>query len=193
MTTAPMNTPSSAPRGPRLSGLTSEADAERASGASIVKITRSWLGTPYRHQASLKGVGCDCLGLVRGVFAEACGRPAEEPPPYSRDWAEASGRETMIEGAARHLTRIAPDDAQAGDLLIFRLRPGAMAKHCGILTETPFVAPGAHRAGSAKMIHAVEGAPVCEVHITQWWRRRIAAAFRFPQQETCNVEPLQQP
>ena len=27
-----------------------------------------WIGTPYRHQASLKGVGCDCLGLVRGVW-----------------------------------------------------------------------------------------------------------------------------
>jgi cell wall-associated NlpC family hydrolase len=25
----------------------------------IVAQARSWLGTPYRHQASLKGVGCD--------------------------------------------------------------------------------------------------------------------------------------
>jgi hypothetical protein len=25
----------------------------------IVEIARRWLGTPYRHQASLKGVGCD--------------------------------------------------------------------------------------------------------------------------------------
>ena len=33
----------------------------------IVAAARSWIGTPYRHQASLKGVGCDCLGLVRGV------------------------------------------------------------------------------------------------------------------------------
>jgi NlpC/P60 family putative phage cell wall peptidase len=35
---------------------------------TIVAETRAWLGTPYRHQASLKGVGCDCLGLVRGVW-----------------------------------------------------------------------------------------------------------------------------
>ncbi|MEM1422329.1 MAG: peptidase P60, partial [Pseudomonadota bacterium] len=27
-----------------------------------------WIGTPYRHQASLRGVGCDCLGLLRGVW-----------------------------------------------------------------------------------------------------------------------------
>jgi NlpC/P60 family putative phage cell wall peptidase len=29
---------------------------------------RAWIGTPDRHQASLKGMGCDCLGLVRGVW-----------------------------------------------------------------------------------------------------------------------------
>jgi NlpC/P60 family putative phage cell wall peptidase len=145
--------------------------------ADIVALARGWLGTPYHHQASLKGVGCDCLGLVRGVYAEACGTPAETPPPYSRDWAEASARETMIEAAGRHLIRIDPDAAGPGDVLIFRLRPGAMAKHCAIMTE-----PTAGRMDSApaKMIHAIEGATVCEVHITAWWRRRIAAAFCLP-------------
>jgi NlpC/P60 family putative phage cell wall peptidase len=139
--------------------------------ADIVALARGWLGTPYHHQASLKGVGCDCLGLIRGVYAEACGQPAETPPPYSRDWAEASGRETMIEAAARHLIPVPPENAEAGDVLIFRLRSGAMAKHAGILTE---------HSAPLRMIHAVEGAPACEVHLTAWWRRRIAAVFRFP-------------
>lgn len=136
--------------------------------ADIVVLARSWLGTPYHHQASLKGVGCDCLGLVRGVYAEAFGCAPEQPPPYSRDWAESTGRETMIEAAARHLIPIDPGEAQPGDILIFRLRPGAVAKHSAILT------------GENRMIHAVEGAPVCEINIAPWWRRRIAAAFRFP-------------
>lgn len=174
--------------------------------ADIVALARGWLGTPYHHQASLKGVGCDCLGLIRGVYAEACGQPAETPPPYSRDWAEASGRETMIEAAGRHLTPVPPDEAEPGDVLIFRLRPGAMAKHAGIVSWAPGIdscAPGIRPAvgplagpeGSRpaasplagpeegalpRMIHAVEGAPACEVHITPWWRRRIAAVFRFP-------------
>jgi cell wall-associated NlpC family hydrolase len=34
----------------------------------IVEEARSWLGTPYHHQAALKGVGCDCIGLLRGVY-----------------------------------------------------------------------------------------------------------------------------
>jgi HK97 family phage prohead protease len=32
----------------------------------------------------------------------------------------------------------------------------------------------------ATMIHAMEGAPVCEVSLSPWWRRRLAGAFRFP-------------
>ena len=58
--------------------------------AAIVAAARSWIGTPYRHQASLKGVGCDCLGLLRGVWRDVVGDEPERPPAYSRDWAEAS-------------------------------------------------------------------------------------------------------
>jgi NlpC/P60 family putative phage cell wall peptidase len=138
---------------------------------AIVAAARSWLGTPYHHQAAVKGAGCDCLGLVRGVYEELYGRPAEAPPPYSRDWAEAASAETMLEAARRHLIAIGMDEARAGDVVIFRMRAGAMAKHAAILS------------GEDRMIHAVEGSAACEVHLNSWWRRRIAAAFRFPVKE----------
>ena len=35
---------------------------------TIVRCARGWLGTPYHHQASMKSVGCDCLGLIRGLW-----------------------------------------------------------------------------------------------------------------------------
>jgi NlpC/P60 family putative phage cell wall peptidase len=113
---------------------------------------------------------------VRGVYAEAFGCPAETPPPYSRDWAEAAHRETLIEAAQRHLEPIDLPTSQRGDVLIFRLRPGAMAKHCGIVSEAVSGVP-------VRMIHAVEGAPVCEVNLSRWWLRRVAVAFRFPSLE----------
>ncbi|MDD3183389.1 MAG: hypothetical protein PHD48_11390, partial [Alphaproteobacteria bacterium] len=28
---------------------------------------RAWLNTPFHHQASVKGAGCDCIGLIKGV------------------------------------------------------------------------------------------------------------------------------
>ena len=58
-----------------------------------------WIGTPYRHQASLQGVGCDCLGLVRGVWRALVGDEPEQAPPYAPDWAEAA-RETLADGGA---------------------------------------------------------------------------------------------
>lgn len=134
----------------------------------IVAAARSWIGTPYHHQASRKGIGTDCLGLVRGIWRELFAEEPEVPPPYSRDWAEASGVETMLEGARRHFDEIEPGGLTAGDLVVFRLRPGFVAKHAGIL------------AAPDKLIHALEGAPVSEVHFCKWWRRRIAGAFRFP-------------
>ncbi|MFL5163197.1 MAG: peptidase P60, partial [Microvirga sp.] len=45
----------------------------------ILAEARSWIGTPYRHQASLKGIGCDCLGLLRGVWRGVMGREPELP------------------------------------------------------------------------------------------------------------------
>jgi NlpC/P60 family putative phage cell wall peptidase len=136
--------------------------------AAIVAIARGWIGTPYHHQASERGLGADCLGLVRGVWREVYGRDAERPPPYSRDWAEASGEETLLGAARRHLVPIEPADARAGDILVFRLRPGLVAKHTGIVTSLE------------TFLHAIEGAPACEVALSPWWRRRVAGAFAFP-------------
>ena len=31
---------------------------------TIIAEARAWIGTPYHHQAALKGVGCDCLGQI---------------------------------------------------------------------------------------------------------------------------------
>jgi NlpC/P60 family putative phage cell wall peptidase len=145
------------------------------SRADVVRAARRWIGTPYHHQASLKGVGTDCIGLVRGVWAELYGDEAETPPGYSRDWAEASGEETLLAAARRHLVEIEARDLRGGDIAVFRYRANVVAKHVGIVAVRCI----AERAVPT-LIHAVEGAPVVEVELGAWWRRRIAGAFRFP-------------
>ena len=134
----------------------------------IVAAAREWIGTPYLHQASLRGVGCDCLGLVRGVWREVIGAEPEQPGPYSADWAEAGGVESLALAGARHFVPIAPDSIAEGDVLLFRWKPHVPAKHLAIAT------------GRDLMIHAHDGAQVCEVALTPWWRRRMAFAFSFP-------------
>lgn len=93
----------------------------------IVAIARSWIGTPYLHQASRKGVGTDCLGLVRGIWREAIGDEPEAVPAYTRDWAEPQGDEVLWRAAGRHLRPVAPDQVAPGDVLLFRMRAGAVA------------------------------------------------------------------
>lgn len=138
------------------------------SRSDIVAEARLWLGTPYRHQASVCGVGADCLGLVRGVWRGLIGSEPQAAPAYTSDWAEALGEETLLEAARRHLVEIAPATVQRGDVLLFRMALGSPAKHAAIVTDKD------------KIVHAYWGRAVCETRLVPWWRRRIAAAFRFP-------------
>lgn len=143
-------------------------DAAPPSRAALVAAARRWIGTPYRHRASLEGVGCDCLGLVRGLWREFYGDEPEDLPAYAADWAEAGRRETLAAAAGRHLVPVPVDRAAPGDVVLFRWRPDLPAKHAGILT-----AP-------TRFVHAYDGSAVVESPLGSWWRRRLAAAFAFP-------------
>ena len=129
---------------------------------------RLWLGTPYQHQASLRGVGCDCLGLVRGVWRALHGAEPEAPPPYRPDWAELGGRELLREALERRLIPLDLAAARPGDVLLFRMAPDAPAKHCAIASADD------------RMIHAYWGRACVESWLGRWWRERLVAAFRFP-------------
>ena len=140
--------------------------------AEIVAAARRWIGTPYRHQASACGAGTDCLGLLRGVWREVLGAEPVLPPAYSPDWSEAGGREEMLT-AARQWLRQVPEQGpvQEGEVLVFRMRAGAVAKHLGI---------AARRGGVPSFIHAYSGHAVVETPLSAPWARRIAGRFTFP-------------
>jgi NlpC/P60 family putative phage cell wall peptidase len=139
-----------------------------ADPALVIAAARSWLGTPYHDQASLRGVGCDCLGLARGVWREVVGNEPFPIRPYSRDWGETGPHEVLANGAASMLIPIAMSDVGPGALVLFRMAPRAIAKHVGILTS------------SDRFIHSYERLGVVEEILTPTWARKIAFAFLFP-------------
>lgn len=142
------------------------AEASSIDRINIIASARSWIGTPYHHQQSVKGAGTDCLGLVRGVFRELYGwEPAV--PPYSRDWGEAIQGEPLQEAGLLYLEPVVLRDAKPGDVLVFRMLRSMPAKHCGILT-------------GGGIIHAWQGYAVAEVPYDRAWFRRLAYAFQFP-------------
>ncbi|MCK0166884.1 NlpC/P60 family protein [Jannaschia sp. S6380] len=139
----------------------------------VVSIARTWIGTPYVHQASARGAGTDCLGLVRGVWRELYGAEPQAVPPYTQDWAEPQGDEVLHAAADRHLTRLtASCPMRPGDLLLFRMREGSIAKHLGLVGRIGAV---------PTFIHAYSGHGVLESPLSTPWMRRIAARFRFPE------------
>jgi len=134
----------------------------------IVQTAQKWIGTPYIHQASLIGVGTDCLGLVRGVWRELYGGEPQHVPPYSADWGEVGQGDPLLTAARSSLEEHVCSQAIPGDVLIFRMRSDACAKHCAFLSN------------NNRMIHAYSNHAVCEVAFTPAWKRRLAAVFRFP-------------
>jgi NlpC/P60 family putative phage cell wall peptidase len=151
---------------------------------TIIAAAHDWIGTPYHHQASLKGVGCDCLGLIRGLWRELQGPEPEPLPPYTRDWGDATGSQPLLEAAGRHLVPTEIARALPGDVIVFRMQAG-VAKHAGILTRGSLniraqVAQSAAAPDQASFVHAQEGIGVAEMWLTPWWRRRVSAVFRFP-------------
>lgn len=142
-------------------------ETDDATRQAVLKIARNWIDTPYRHQASRLGAGCDCLGLVRGIWRTLYGSgDPEDLPNYTPDWAEEQGEETLLNAARRWLIQtVSP---QPGDVLLFRLKPGVPCKHVGILA-TPDT-----------LIHAYWGRAVVESWLAPFWSRRIAYCFSFP-------------
>jgi len=135
----------------------------------VIEEARRWLGTPYHDQASARGIGCDCLGLARGIWRTLCGPEPVAPPPYSRDWGEAGARETFAESVRPFMIETNPADAGPGALVLFRMRRAAPAKHCGILLPDD------------RFIHAYERRGVIEMPMDRGWARRVAYAFLFPE------------
>ena len=137
----------------------------------VVAEARRWIGTPYLHQASVLGAGTDCLGLLRGVWRALFRAEPQYVPPYTLDWSEPSGREEMLGAAQRWLVEKPLTQVSRGDVIVFRMREGFVAKHVGIVAETRDL---------PSFIHAYTGHGVVESALSSPWARRIAGRFEFP-------------
>lgn len=140
----------------------------------IVNQARTWLGTPFHHQARLKGKGCDCLGLVVGVVDELGLKDANgvklaayDEVTYSRQPDGAYLTEKLTE----LLAEIPIAEARAGDLALFRVRENP--QHLAILSDYE---------GALGMIHCFAPArKVVEHRLDDDWKLRLLKAFRWQQ------------
>ena len=144
-------------------GPVMDIDRARRSSAEAVSLGRDAVPAPGVAEGRRLRLPRPGAGRMAGGVRRRAGRGAGLYP----DWAEARGRETLAEAAARHMLAVRPDEAEAGDVLLFRWRENLPAKHAGILVE------------AGRFVHAHQGAAVAFAALTPWWRRRVAYAFRF--------------
>lgn len=140
--------------------------------ADIVAEARSWAGTPYRHQAHLKGVGADCHGLLRGVglslgLLHMAMRELPEIRPFHHYGREPTGN--FLDACRALFDEIPVESAKAGDIVAIRFR--GFPRHCGILSDHPH--------GGLSLIHIYQRMTVHEHRIDAKWRKRIVAAFKY--------------
>lgn len=136
-------------------------------GEIVAAAARQWLGTPYRHRASTLGAGCDCLGLLRGVWRSLYGAEPIAVPAYRADW-RGAGNDRALEQAAQRFLIAETGDMAAGQVVLFRLGGLQAARHCGIMLS------------AERFIHAQEHLGVVEANLTEGWARRVSGRFRFP-------------
>lgn len=135
----------------------------------IIAEARKWLGTPFMHQASVKGVACDCLGLVRGV-GEALGLLPENymSDPRVKDYVKY-GRHTfddrLNQALLVFLDPVPLGEERIGD--VYSMRFGPRRQHVALITDIG-------------IIHAeYKAGKVVEHRLSDDWRNTIAGRYRF--------------
>lgn len=127
----------------------------------------AWIGTPYRHQASKLGVGCDCLGLVRGVWRALYGAEQMAVPPYAQFGRDVKGAHQLLQAARLYLQPLR-DGPQPGSVVLFQLHKKLPPRHCGIVLQDNY------------FIHAQERLGVIKIRLDRNWSRRIHSTYCFP-------------
>jgi NlpC/P60 family putative phage cell wall peptidase len=138
-------------------------------GADVVTEARTWLGTRWQHQAMLKGVAVDCVGLIVGV-GQALGLldSFDHHAPKYRGYGRQPIPSMMLGGCDEHLDRVDLTDLALGDIIVMRVQKDP--QHFAIVT----------RLDPIYIIHSyTQTNSVTEHGIDREWHSRFVRAYRF--------------
>ena len=137
----------------------------------IIAEAREWEGTRWEHQKAMKGVACDCIGLIRGVYKELTGLEMPDVIDYPQTAFFYCRDERLYPELQKYLPEITVAEAQPGDILTFGMRTHFPDHHLGILLD------------GGLFIHACGDAGIQKTIITSFdalWQARARHAFTFP-------------
>lgn len=136
----------------------------------VIDEARRWVGTPFHHQASTIGVGCDCIGLIRGI-----GRNLELAGPTPQEWRTMGGYSRVpsprIMGAHMMKYMEQTTDPKPGDVAWIAWRKG-IPMHVAVISQM---------GDRTMLIHASEGfGKVVEHEFSQQWRDKVDSYWQLP-------------
>jgi len=129
----------------------------------IIQLARSYVGTPYHHQARVPGVGIDCVGILVCIVREIGIVPAEWD--YNNYLSEAQD-DALLDILNQYLVTTA--SPESGDVLTFRM--GRWPHHVAVLS------------GENTIIHSYASiGRVVETNLDEVMRNRIIATHAIPE------------
>ena len=106
---------------------------------TIVATARSWIGTPFHHQARVKGKGCDCFGLIIGVARELNLRGKNSTLVADHDevtYPKMLNGQYVIDRLSQIFDEITVESAEPGDVVLFKIHGNP--QHLAILSDYNF-------------------------------------------------------
>lgn len=138
----------------------------------VITEAREWLGTPYQHQAMVKGVGADCVGLIVGVGVSTgvltlTKKQMLEYAGYGR----LPNPNKMQRVMGKHLTPVPESTVSYGDIAWLQWRDG-LPMHLALISG---------HLGKRTLLHSTsEIGKVVEHSLTLEWETRIVSYWRYP-------------
>ena len=143
--------------------------ANKITRMDVVLEARTWLDTPFKHQGALKGLACDCIGLIKSLGMQFKLMEYDPTSPEAMSYANYSmlpDSKRMREALGRWFVPVPVMDAQIADF--YFMAWGREPQHVALVTDHG-------------IIHSYSGVgKVVEHSLDDRWRQRIAAAYRFP-------------
>lgn len=139
----------------------------------IVGKAREYVGTPFRHQGRIKGLGLDCVGLPLCV-GEDLGLKDKDGKPFLKtdnaNYSDQPQDQFVHQEAVRRMIAIPSSELRDGDMVT--LKVPSIPCHVAIISTV---------CGVRGMIHAYAPSKKCVEHVMdKKWERRIEGCFRFP-------------
>jgi NlpC/P60 family putative phage cell wall peptidase len=138
--------------------------------ADVVADARLWMATPYVHQARVRGVGTDCIGMIGGIArdrGDSAGL-AWEVDHEAHAYGRVPSARMLLTMAARYLDQIDASEVGLGDVVLMKF--AVDPQHFALVS----------RVDPVYIIHASSSAGrVVENRLDEKWRSRIVRAYRF--------------